>query len=487
MTAVTLLQPLPVAPPQPYPSSKAPNTRVPVTLDCTLHDLYSLDNDTPQNIVLAYDHPCKFPPDELHPSSRARFLYAANFPDINAAEEMPILHKRSIAQRYSFVAGRTPVLMIDLSGNGGEDLSCVLTTSRDELRRIYDQLSPEQRPDVQFIRSVHDIQVAPDSRAIFTMPQDHMCGMLDQAVAPETLYEVLSKRWLAVCGLPTPKSKVIDPLPVNSWQGGRDAEVGRMLQAVQQQSLPFVVKASIATSGCGTFVIRRESDRDTAVNELRCLLDDGLKKVNEENERLYPASFVIQELVPGEAYGVTFFVTKKGRAVYLATTRQRFSQEGVWNGGCVSYLLQPMFQAQYKSTIEALAKALHNKGYYGPAGADIMTDANGDFVVVDINPRVTGSYHLGLLRSHYMQRGLYEAAVLSRLEIPCTRNAFEELFAVEIAQGRLIINAWVIDSKKETSHAVVTVGAEDSVKLGRMIRVIETFAKTGEYAESAEL
>ncbi|GKZ37732.1 hypothetical protein AbraIFM66950_009414, partial [Aspergillus brasiliensis] len=256
MTAVTLLQPLPVAPPQPYPSSKAPTTRVPVTLDCTLHDLYSLDNDTPQNIVLAYDHPCKFPPDQLHPSPHARFLYAANFPDSNAAEEMPILHKRNIAQRYSFVAGRTTVLMIDLSGNGGEDLSSVLTTSRDELRRVYEQLSPEQRPEVQFIRSVHDIQVAPDSRAIFTMPQDHMCGMLDQAVAPETLYEVLSKRWLAVSGLPTPKSKVIDPLPVNSWQGGRDAEVGRMLQAVQQESLPFVVKASIATSGCGTFVIR---------------------------------------------------------------------------------------------------------------------------------------------------------------------------------------------------------------------------------------
>ncbi|RAK91787.1 solid-state culture-specific ATP-grasp domain protein [Aspergillus costaricaensis CBS 115574] len=487
MTAVTLPQPLPVVPPEPYSSTKTAITKVPITLDCTLHDLYSLDNDTPENIVLAYDHPCKFPHDQLNSSPYPRFLYAANFPDMNAEGEMPNLQKRGVAQRYSFVAGRTPVLMIDLSGNGGEEVSSLLTTSKDELRRLYDQLSPEQRPNAQIVRSTHDVQLTPDSRAVLIVPHDHMCAMLNQALEPEMLYEILSKRWLAVSGLPTPKSKVIDPLPVNSWIAGRDAEVRRMLQAVQQQSFPFVVKISIATSGCGTFVIRRESDRGTAINEIRGLLEDGLKKFNEENEQLYPASFVIQELVPGEAHGVTFFVTKKGRAVYLATSQQRFTQEGFWNGGCVSYLLQPMFQDRYRSTIEVLAKALHNKGYYGPVGADVMTDANGEHVIVDVNPRVTGSYHLGLLKTHFMQRGLCEAAVLSRLDIPCTQNAFEELFATDIAQGRLIINAWVTDSKKESSHAVLTVGAEDAVKLGRLIRVIETFVKTGEYAESAEL
>ncbi|RDK38341.1 solid-state culture specific protein [Aspergillus phoenicis ATCC 13157] len=487
MTAVTLIQPLPLVPPEPYPSTKAPITKVPITLDCTLHDLYSLDNDTPQNIVLAYDHPCKFPRDQINLPSGARFVYAANFPGAHTKGEAPNLQKRSIAQRYSFIAGRTPVVMIDLSGNGGEDLPNILRTSQDEVVRLYDQLSTDQRPEVRFIRGMHDCQLAPDSRAVFIVPQDHTCTRFDHAVDPEMLYEVLSKRWLAVSGLPTPKSKIIDPLPIKSWKAGADAEVERMLQAVQQQGLPFVVKVSIATSGYGTYVIRSESERETAVVELRSILKDVLEKINEEHERLYPASFVIQELIPGEAHGVTFFVTKKGRPVYLATAQQRFDQEGVWNGGCVSYPLQPMFQDRYKSTIEALAKALHSKGYYGPAGADIMTDANGELLIVDVNPRVTGSYHLGLLKNHFMQRGLYEAAVLSRLLIPCSRSLFEEQFAVEIAQGKLIISAWVIDSKKEISYAALTVGAEDAVKLGRLIRVIETFVKTGEYAESAEL
>ncbi|OJZ86965.1 hypothetical protein ASPFODRAFT_60895 [Aspergillus luchuensis CBS 106.47] len=487
MTAVTLLQPLPLVPAEPYTSTKAPNTKVHIALDYTLHDLYSLDNDAPQNIVLVYDHPCKFPRDQISLPSGARFLYAANFPGAHTKGEAPNLQKRSIAQRYSFMAGRTPVVMLDQSGDGGKDLSSILTTSQDEVLRIYDQLSLDQRPDVQFIRGVYDSQIAADARAVFIVPQDHMCTRFNHAVDPEMLYEILSKRWIAVSGLPTPKSKVIDPLSIKSWQAGCDGEVERMLQSVQQQRLPFVVKVSIATSGYGTYVIRSESDRDAAVCELRGILQDVLGKINEKHERLYPASFVIQELVPGEAHGVTFFVTKKGRAVYLATSRQRFDEEGVWNGGCVSYLLQPVFENQYRSTIDALAQALHSKGYYGPAGADVMTDANEERLIVDVNPRVTGSYHLGLLKNHFMQRGLYEAAVLSRLEIPCTRNAFEELFAVEIAQGRLLINAWVIDSKKEISYVALTVGAEDSVKLGRTIRLIETFVKTGEYAESAEL
>ncbi|PWY67134.1 solid-state culture specific protein [Aspergillus sclerotioniger CBS 115572] len=486
MTALTRLQPLPVASPRPYALSKPVTRPLPITLDYTLHDLYVLDNDDgPHNIILAYDHPCKFPRDQISTSSTVQFLYAGNFPGADAEEEFPNISKRGVAQRYSFVAGRASVIMVDLSGSGGDDLAAIVHTSKEDILAVYNQLCPDQRPNVQFIRNVHDIQLDPDSRAAVVIPQDHLCHF-NQLLDPKVHYEILSKRWLALCGLPTPKSRVIDPLPMET-RAGRDVEIKRMLHAVQIQALPFVVKVSIATSGRGTYVVYSESERRSTSNELRSLLEDILDKVHEQNEGLYPASFVIQELVPGEAHGVTFFVTKKGRVVYLATCQQRFDEDGYWHGAHVSYLLEPAFQHRYRNTLEILAKELHKKGYYGPAGADIMTDKNGKQVIVDVNPRVTGSYQLGLLKTHFMQRGLFEAAVLTPLTMRCTRGTFEGQFAREIMEGRMIINSWVHDSKREFSYAAVTVGGEDTVQLGRLVRIMETFVNTGEYSVGAGL
>ncbi|PWY92320.1 solid-state culture specific protein [Aspergillus heteromorphus CBS 117.55] len=477
-----------------YTSPQPPKKAKSITLDCTLRDLYTLDDDTSSEpVILAYDHPCKFPRDQSTDTGPGRFLYSANFPGISAEEETPNLYKRGVAQRYSFVAGRSPVIMIDLSGDGGEDLAAILSTSTRDAYRVYEQLCPDQRPDVKFVKSLQDVQGGTALRTALIIPQDHL-RELPQILDPDDHYEILSKRWLAVCGLPTPPSTVVDPRPVESWGAGQqqhadgtDAEIKRMLRHVEERALPFVVKVSIATSGRGTYVVRSESDRQSALDELDQVLDETLHKLHDSNQSLYPASLVIQELIPGEACGVTFFVTKKGRVVYLAASRQRFDDEGHWKGGCVSYLAQPAYKKRYWNTIETLAKKLHSKGYYGPAGADIMTDETGTQMIVDVNPRVTGSYHLGFLKGHFIRRGMFEAAVLSHLMMRCTRDMFEAQFASEIADGRLIINAWVHDSSGESSYGAVTVGGEDSVRLGRLVKAIETFVETGECAVSAEL
>ncbi|RAK95812.1 putative solid-state culture specific protein [Aspergillus ibericus CBS 121593] len=469
MTAVKLLQPLPVASPRPVVSSR------PVTLDYTLRDLYALDSDTPQDITLAFEFPCKFPRDQIPHSSAVQFLYASSFPGTDSEEEILNLLKRGIAQRNSFLAGRSSVIMVDLSGNGGDDLDAIVNASQEDVLGVYDQLGPDQRPNL-----------VPDSPTAVVIPQDCLCHF-DPVLDPNVHYEILSKRWLARCGVPTPKSRVIDPLPMQGWGGGQDAEIRRMLRAVQVQELPFVVKVSIATSGRGTYVVRSESDRESTCNELHGFLQDTLGKVHEQNERLYPASFVIQELVPGEAHGVTFFVTKRGRVIYLATSQQQFDLDGHWQGARVSYLLEPAFQNRYRSTLETLGRELHKKGYYGPAGADIMTDQHGKQAIVDVNPRVTGSYPFGLLKTHFMQRGLFEAAILSPLVLRCTRSTFESQFTGEIMDGRMIINSWVHDCKRESSWAAVTVGAEDAVQLNRLMRILETFVKTGAYSVVAEL
>ncbi|PYH90693.1 solid-state culture specific protein [Aspergillus ellipticus CBS 707.79] len=493
MPSLSSFHPVEIAPTRSYASPKpTPKKAKSITLDCTLRDLYSLDDDNPSHpVILAYDHPCKFPRDQSKKSGPARFIYSANFPGMSAEEETPNLYKRGVAQRYSFVAGRSPVVMIDLSGSGGEDLAAITSTSTRDAFRVYEQLCPDQRPEVRFVRSLNDFQTDTTLRTALIMPQDHL-RELPQILSPDDHYEIISKRWLAICGLPTPNSTVVDPLPVKQWGTGQQAneveeEVKRMLRSVEERALPFVTKVSIATSGRGTYVVRSESDRQAALDELQGVLGETLGKLHDTNQSLYPASLVIQELVPGEACGVTFFVTKKGRVIYLAASRQCFDDEGHWKGGCVSYLSQPAFKMRYWNTIEALAKQLHSKGYYGPAGADIMTDGSGKQMIVDVNPRVTGSYHLGFLKGHFMRRGLFEAGVLSHLHLRCSRDTFEVTFAKEIADGRLIINAWVHNSAGDGSYGAVTVGGEDSFKLARLTRAIETFVETGEYAVSAEL
>uniref|UniRef100_UPI001F1C8B36 hypothetical protein n=1 Tax=Paenibacillus sp. EPM92 TaxID=1561195 RepID=UPI001F1C8B36 len=84
-------------------------------------------------------------------------------------------------------------------------------------------------------------------------------------------------------------------------------------------------------------------------------------------------------------------------------------------GGCISYPEQPQLQEEYAEIMDDLARFLHSKGYYGPAGADIMISPNGRLLVIDMKIRVTRTLQLGCLRSHFLQRGLSEATPLSAL------------------------------------------------------------------------
>ncbi len=65
-------------------------------------------------------------------------------------------------------------------------------------------------------------------------------------------------------------------------------------------------------------------------------------------------------------------------------------------------------------------------------GADIMTDADGRQLVIDLNVRVTGSHSLGALRGHFARLGLNVATTLSCLMLRLTRDEFQEEFREEL-------------------------------------------------------
>lgn len=86
--------------------------------------------------------------------------------------------------------------------------------------------------------------------------------------------------------------------------------------------------------------------------------------------------------------------------------------------------------------------------------------------VIDLNVRMTGSLTLALLRGHFSERkGLHEASITQRFKFKHKRDDFRKLFALEIAEGRLIIVAWFHDALSGFSWGNLVVGGENEKRL----------------------
>ncbi|RAL11221.1 putative solid-state culture specific protein [Aspergillus homomorphus CBS 101889] len=393
-----------------------------ILLDTTLHDLYMLDTDGAHHgVITTYPYPCQAERETPNPFSSEHFLYGITFPNTTVSNNMQIILECGIAQRYSFITGHAPVILFD-------SLPPITPPSAQEsfqsspiidILTLYSQLHPSQRPQVHFPRNASEIHLPPNTRIAIIVPQVELAH-LPHIVAPET----------------------------------------------HGHPLPFVVKVSIAVSGRGTFLIRTEPDRRAACTRLRAIFTppsrtSPIAKTPTSSPSAWSCS---RSSLPGEAYGLTFFVTQTGRAVFLAASRQQFNAEGQWRGGWVSFPAQRALRERYWSTITAIADELHACGYYGTVGADVMVDETGRQLVVDVNLRVTGSYHLGLLRGHFVRRGLVVVAVLSPLFVMGERRVFEERVAEEVAEGRLIVTAWVHGLRGGKGYAAVTLPGEDEAR-----------------------
>ncbi|PYI17418.1 hypothetical protein BO99DRAFT_463189 [Aspergillus violaceofuscus CBS 115571] len=459
-----------------------------IVLDTTLDDLYSLDSDEPHGVITAYPHPSLPSRAMPHPFSSEHFLYGITFPNTTAPNAMQNILERGIAQRYSFIAGRAPVILFDshpatTDAETGNNPEPPPSPAIADILTLQAQLHPTQRPELHFPRNASAIDLPPNTQIAIIVPQDELAH-LPHILPPETHYHLLSKRWLALSSLPTPTSTIIDPIipPTPDHPAAIEAEITRMLHPIQTYpTLPFVIKVSVAASGRGTFVVCSEAERSDACTRLRAILHTSFPHVTPQNAHLHPLSLILQPFVAGEAHGISFFLTQTGRAIFHAASRQQFNGQGQWCGGWVSFPAQQRLEKRYARVVLALAENLHAEGYYGPVGADVMTEENGArHVIVDVNPRVTGSYHLGLLRGHFVGRGLVEVAVLSPLYVVGDRSGFVGRFEREIEEGRMIVTAWVQGMDGGRSYVAVTVGGEDERRLKRLVREVEAFVRVGE-------
>ena len=445
----------------------------------TLRDLYAAEGDD-DDITLVYAVPtAEVQMSAGIPLSR-KFSYQSPACPTHDSDTLAREFLQLVPQLFGFVAGKMPLIMFDLDPDPAERLAGGTPAHRRhqaDAHRVLDRLAPLQRPVLTFVPSPAAITLRPATRLAIVNPMDCLLPH-PHLVPPEAHYTALSKRALALSPLPTPPTTVVDTVlgPAQAADAELLAfEAERMLAPLAARPLPFVAKLPQALSGQGTFLVRTEADRAAALDALRPETARMLRGLRPENAHLDPCCLLLQAMAPGEAVALSLFVTKRGRAVFNACCRQLVDAEGNWGGGFVDYREQDALREEYRETAARLAVYMHKLGYWGPMGADIMTDKEGRQVVIDMNVRVTGSHPLGALRGHFGRRGLNVAVLFFPLMLKLTWEEFERRFKEELHFGGLVVNAWVHMQDGKTSMTTVTLAAEDKEKLNEFVERVRAF------------
>ncbi|KAI4170272.1 MAG: hypothetical protein LQ346_008879 [Caloplaca aetnensis] len=459
-----------------------------VELDQTLYDLYSLDGGNPNEIA----HVLALAP---HPHGSVSSSLPANTKYTVQSPMAPKLDKDIWAriclgngsQNHAFMSGPISLHLFDIDPPEQDVADGEVESppaAQTDAHRVYSCLIPSQRPRLSFIPSPAEFKPGAAVKVSAYPPldfiDDHLC-----VVSQDVHYGLLSKRDLALSGLPTPPTDVIDgrlsPAEVQD-ENAVKVESRRIIQAVRDRPLPFVIKFPQSLAGQGVFVIRDHATKASRIQLLETEVPRMIRNLTSSNSHLSPVSLLLQDLVPSDTKNLSLFVTQKGRAVFISCAEQFLDEEGIYRGSILDYQRQEEFEAQHRLTIDQIAAHVHKHGFYGPMGADIMTDQTGKQKIVDLNVRLTGDYMMGPLRGHfYDRRGLGFSYLITPLVILGDRNQFEAKFARELMDGHIIVVGWArgkLGRSGRTVYSVcsVAVGGQDRAGVLELVDRINALA-----------
>ncbi|KAF4965250.1 hypothetical protein FSARC_6929 [Fusarium sarcochroum] len=443
-----------------------------ITLNNTLRDLYHLDGGDEEDIALVYAVPAAdIQMSAGIPPSR-KYMYQSPSLPTNDSDVLAREFLQLGPQLFAFIAGEMPLFMFDLDSTPVEEFTMSGPRQyRLDAELVFSRLNPVQRPRPTFVARPADVKISSTTKVVQINPMDCM-ERLPQLIPSDDHYRVLSKRGLANSGLPTPKSTIHDlelDLCQISNEEAVDNEIKRISALIAESQTPFVLKLPQSLSGQGTILVRSESARETAIKVLQPELRRMASLITEENMHLQPCCIIMQQMVPGEAVAVSFFVTRAGRAVFNACCGQLIDGEGGWGGGFIDYNAQDDLAQIYGDIMNQVATYLHENNYWGPVGIDIMTDAQGQQLVIDMNVRVSGSHPLGVLKNFFQERGFDLATLLFPFIVKGTRDSFEKAFRNELQAGCLVIIGWVHMRDKKTSMSTVILGERDDERLRQLM------------------
>ncbi|KAI4141922.1 MAG: hypothetical protein LQ341_003382 [Variospora aurantia] len=495
-----------------------------ITLDTTLAELYSRGCPEAQGGKIA--KALFVASSEVAPTTKfarnRKFLYQdptfSSTPNDSSLEQQREV-RRSILigylslvpQRDAFATGNMPVVLF------GSDESGSSARSQKEAEMTMSVLTEGQRPNLMFFPGPKEVRMEDcgiDTLAV-KMPLDDLEG-LPHVVGVETHYFLNSKAALCTSGLPSPKSTLIEihwyspsssvccrvcasrqqasSIP-STCTGPRitwlRTQIAQTLSRLSAHPTPFVLKTQQGFGGGGTYFVSTPSD----LRSLSTLLENRIlpklyTQVHAGNAHLHPASLVVSEMVrePVGNWGLTFFVTRAGEAVFLAATRQVVNESQLWVESYISYPAQDGLRAKFKGIMRQIGVWLSGYEYYGPCGADILETTAAHqgnsyqpvLQIVDLNVRLCGSHVLGLMRGHFSRRrGLHEGSIFS-VTVRMRREGFLARFADEFGKGEMVIVSWYEDEEAGVSSGNVVVGAADEGGLRRKIRMIRDVCAAAE-------
>ncbi|KAJ5672845.1 solid-state culture-specific protein-like protein [Penicillium longicatenatum] len=430
-----------------------------ITLDNTLANLYTAHGNNEGDIFLfnfIHDPALSLKYDI---SSPTRFVYQYGHSEKLDTEFAIRLCLQLYPLHFSFIAGRMPVYLMSTVGNQ-EYLT--------EVRDVFQQVTTSQRPQLEFVKGPADLVCPPEVRLAIHSPSDCL-SHLSHLVHPDAHYLLQAKRTLASSGIPTPATEIVDSLLPASQFGDEaaiESHTQDILARVQRRKLPFVLKLQQSGASLGTFILRSNDDLQRCIPTIQNEIRQALCQVDSSNHHFHNASLVMQDLISGDAKAVSTFVPKTGDPVFLGACDQLMNEDGKWIGGSISYGEQDDLSKKYSTLMKQIAEFVQQDQYQGLLGVDVMTDAEGNHLAIDLNPRCAGTTALCVLRGYLSRaRNLHEAAMLLPFMIPATRTKFEEDFGHEFDAGKLIITAWCSLPKTGCYVAGIVAAAETKEKL----------------------
>lgn len=255
----------------------------------------------------------------------------------------------------------------------------------------------------------------------------------------------------------------------------------RVRALLQSREPPFVFKLTQCLGSAGTSLIKSNDNKAKLLDSVTEILRESLPRLTPENVHIHPTSFVVSDFIPGNTMALNFFIRRDGSPVSLGICHQLSTRGG--EGGrqqtALTWDHQEKLEAKYRESLKQIGQVLHDEGYYGPAGADIMEDEDGTQYVIDLNVRSATSLILGLLRGHCEKRGFGACLVYECLLLSVSREELYEKLAKEFAGGRIILLGCTrLESKNIWAYPVVLAG-ESQEKVRETSDEILKFEATG--------
>lgn len=260
-------------------------------------------------------------------------------------------------------------------------------------------------------------------------------------------------------------------------------EIQRVREIIESRPLPFVLKLTQSLSSVGTNLIRTEAQRLDVIYKITRTLLDYLPRITAANAHLYTMTLVISDFIPGRTMALNFYVRRNGSCVFHGACHQLSTGMTGRQNTAITFSDQEELKKKYMPTLEKVSKLLHDNGYFGQVGVDIMEDNNGELYVIDANVRQALSMSLYALKGHCAKRGFDVAMVFECLFLRVSRDEFESRFATEFGEGRIILLGTTRMGKKDVwGFGIILVG-ESKKELDDLVDQVTTLETTAHIRE----